>query len=391
MSQLLEGCIAPNPRRRGSKRTERVAGMPRSGNVLSRAESTRHVYPMLPAGGLLTPSQAIANTRQVQTSFAPLDNGEFELDVTTGEFPATLELGDELGSGTFGVVRVVTCRVTGEKFAVKVLPKKHGALLNTNRIRNEVLAWRQLTECDNAVKFVDCYEDRTSIYLVQELCTGGNLRDLFMARPNRSLDEIEVAQVAWSILRIVAFCHKKSMCYGDVKPENFVLKWPYDHRSWSPKEPLLVKAVDFGSAKMNAKEGSLRGENGSPLYRAPEAHYGAYGVEVDIWSVGVLMYHLLCGAPPFVHRVIQGEWEWSWRMSQKLHPDGLGYAITAIPLDFYGEIWETISEGAKDLLSKMLDRDVQRRITAQNALQHPWILENSARLEISYANQRLNR
>lgn len=383
--------MSPKPNSRSATVSERVSGMLKSASVpkmLSRADGTRHSHHVLPTAGLLTQPHILDSPRQVKTRFAPHED-EFELDVTTGEFPETMELGEELGSGTFGVVRVGVCQESGEKFAVKVLKKKSGSLLNLDRIRNEVLALRELTECDNAVKFVDCYEDKENIYLVQELCTGGSLRDLFMERKGRHLEEIEVAQVASSILRIVAFCHKKSMCYGDVKPENFVLKSPYSGPGDSciPTDRLVIKAVDFGSAKMNAIGASLRGENGSPLYRAPEAHDGAYGLEVDIWSVGVLMYHLLCGKPPFVHRVIQGEWEWSWRMARKLQPDGLGYAITAIPLDFHGEKWESISCGAKDLLSKMLDRDVGRRITAEHALEHPWILENLARLEMTYSKK----
>lgn len=118
--------------------------------------------------------------------------------------------------------------------------------------------------------------------------------DGYQSREGHHLEEIEVAQVASSVLQIVAHCHQKSMCYGDVKPENFVLKctYPGPYSLMDPKGPkgyMVLKAVDFGSVKMDAQSGKLRGENGSPLYRAPEAHEGGYGVEVDVWSVGVLV------------------------------------------------------------------------------------------------------
>lgn len=311
----------------------------------------------------------------------------FDLDVTSGPFPEYLELGEEIGRGTFGIVHKARDTRSGKEVAVKLLKKREGPFVNLGRIRNEVLAWRELSNHPHAVTFYGCYEDKDNIYLVQELCAGGDLRELFMSREGQCLEEIEVAQVAYSILQVITFCHEKCMCYQDIKPENFVLKCPYPgpQAFLDPKGPkghIVLKAVDFGSVKMNVQSGKLRGENGSPLYRAPEAYLGPYGIEADVWSLGMLMYHLLCGRPAFVNNVMSCPWDWNGRMSNAMNQDALGCAITVAPLTFCGDEWTGVSRDAKDLLSKMLDRDVGCRISAQAALEHPWIKDNLARLEM---------
>ncbi|CAD7697601.1 unnamed protein product [Ostreobium quekettii] len=311
------------------------------------------------------------HARAARTGGSAAGDGDGEAGwAADGALPETLALGEAVGRGTFGRVLAARCAVTGVEYAVKVLRKRRVGFpshVMRAKILNEVSLWKDVQGCDDVVHLHKCYEDNDHMYLVQDFCAGGTLDDVMKAR--QCLGEAEAAFTITGILRMVRKCHAQHIVYGDVKPSNFVV-CPSSPSAAVDGEPgacgVALKAVDFGSAKkLEAGAASIMVECGSPLYAAPEVHEPPYGLESDVWSIGVLLYQLLSGEPPFVKAVA--------KTMRDLNPTSLAYAITYVKLNFDGDVWEHISGGAKDLISKMLERDVQKRITAADALRHPWI------------------
>lgn len=169
-----------------------------------------------------------------------------------------------------------------------------------------------------------------------------------------------------TVLSLLAFCHEREICYLDIKPANFILPTASPsldgfHEMTSSKNQDFVKVIDFGSCE-HIPERGLRGAKGTPLYTAPEVQHSRYGAESDLWSAGVMMYYLLSGEMPFIGKV-----------DKQLNPSALNFYIAYGELKFEGENWNRISSDAKELISAMLNRTVKKRITAEEALEHPWI------------------
>ncbi|WCJ18819.1 Calcium-dependent protein kinase family protein [Euphorbia peplus] len=249
------------------------------------------------------------------------------------------ELGARIGQGKFG--SVVSCRnkVTGADFACKMLRK------GEDSVYREVEIMQHLSGHPGIVTLKAVYEDAEFYYLVMELCSGGRLLDQ-MAREGQ-YSENRAANIIRELVLVIKYCHEMGVVHRDIKPENVLL-------AASGK----MKLADFGLAVRTTNGQKLTGLVGSPAYVAPEILSGDYSDKVDIWSAGVLLHALLVGILPF-----QG--------------DSLGAVFEAIKnvnLDFESGIWESVSQPAKDLLSRMLTRDVSARLTADEILRHPWIL-----------------
>ncbi|KAG0479165.1 hypothetical protein HPP92_013884 [Vanilla planifolia] len=278
----------------------------------------------------------------------------------------TYSIGKELGRGQFGVTHLCTNKATGQQFACKTIAKRK--LTNAEDIedvRREVQIMHHLTGQPNIVELKGAYEDKHSVHLVMELCAGGELFDRIIAKGHFS--ERAAASLLRTIVQIVHTCHSMGVMHRDLKPENFLLL--------SKAEDAPLKATDFGLSVFFKPGEVFRDIVGSAYYIAPEVLKRKYGPEVDIWSIGVMLYILLCGVPPF------------WSESEH----GIFKAILEAPVDLKSDPWPSISDGAKDLVKKMLCKDPQKRLTAFEVLNHPWIKEAGEAPDTPLDNAVLNR
>ncbi|KAK6936926.1 Protein kinase domain [Dillenia turbinata] len=260
-------------------------------------------------------------------------------------------IGKELGRGQFGITHLCTHKATGEQFACKTIAKRK--LVNKEDIedvRREVQIMHHLTGQPNIVELKGAYEDKHSVHLVMELCAGGELFDRIIAKGHYT--ERAAASLLRTIVQIVHTCHSMGVVHRDLKPENFLLL--------NKAENSPLKATDFGLSVFFKQGEVFREIVGSAYYIAPEVLKRKYGPEVDIWSIGVMLYILLCGVPPF------------WAESEH----GIFNAILRGHIDFTSDPWPSISPAAKDLVRKMLNSDPKQRLTAAQVLSHPWIKED---------------
>ncbi|WVZ86714.1 hypothetical protein U9M48_033457 [Paspalum notatum var. saurae] len=254
----------------------------------------------------------------------------------------------KLGSGQFGTTYLCTERATGLKYACKSVSKsKLVRRADMDDIRREITILQHLSGQPNVAEFKGAFEDADSVHLVMEFCSGGELFDRITAKG--SYTERQAAAVCRDVLTAVHVCHFMGVMHRDLKPENFLLA--------SPADDAPLKAIDFGLSVFIEEGKVYKDIVGSAYYVAPEVLHRNYGKEIDVWSAGVILYILLCGSPPF------------WAETEK----GIFDAILVGQLDLYSTPWPSISESAKDLIRKMLNRDPQKRITAAQALQHPWL------------------
>ncbi|KAH7550368.1 hypothetical protein JRO89_XS13G0179300 [Xanthoceras sorbifolium] len=258
-------------------------------------------------------------------------------------------LGRELGRGEFGITYLCTDRETKEDLACKSISKrKLRTAVDIEDVRREVMIMSTLPDHPNVIKLRATYEDSENVHLVMELCEGGELFDRIVARGHYT--ERAAAGVARTIMEVVRMCHENGVMHRDLKPENFLLA--------NKKESSPLKAIDFGLSVF-FKPGERFSEIvGSPYYMAPEVLKRNYGPEVDVWSAGVILYILLCGVPPF------------WAETEQ----GVALAILRGVIDFKREPWPQITESAKSLVRQMLEPDIKKRLTAQQVLEHPWLL-----------------
>nr|XP_043640309.1 CDPK-related protein kinase-like [Erigeron canadensis] len=283
------------------------------------------------------------------------NNTNMGLDKSFGflkNFGSKYEIGEEVGRGHFGH----TCKAKfkkgefkGQHVAVKVIPKsKMTTTIAIEDVRREVKILKGLSGHENLVKFYDSYEDHDNVYVVMELCEGGELLDRILSRGGK-YSEDDAKFVLIQILNVVAFCHLQGVVHRDLKPENFLFK--------SKDENSQLKAIDFGLSDFVKPDERLNDIVGSAYYVAPEVLHRSYSTEADVWSIGVIAYILLCGSRPFWARTESG----IFRAVLKAHP-----SFEEVP-------WPTLSPEAKDFVKRLLNKDPRKRMTAAQALSHPWI------------------
>lgn len=200
----------------------------------------------------------------------------------------------------------------------------------------------------NIIKFYEVYEDSQYIHLVMELCTGGELFEQLLTKGRYT--EAEAAKIMHSLLHAVAHLHSLEIAHRDLKPENIMLS--------TTDSDSDIKIIDFGLAKKYIVEGS--GNNtvlGSSYYVAPEVLQNSYGLSCDIWSCGVILFMLLSGKPPF-----------DGASDLTIYKQILN---THYSMD--GPEWSRISDEGKDFVKLLLDPDHKNRISAQKAIEHPWL------------------
>ncbi|TKY57133.1 Calcium-dependent protein kinase 17 [Spatholobus suberectus] len=279
---------------------------------------------------------------------------------------STYSMGKELGRGQFGVTHLCTHKGTGKQYACKTIAKRK--LVNKEDIedvKREVQIMHHLSGQRNIVELVNVYEDKQSVHLVMELCAGGELFDRIIAKGHYT--ERAAASLLRTIVQIVHTCHSMGVIHRDLKPENFLLL--------NKDENAPLKATDFGLSVFYKQGEMFKDIVGSAYYIAPEVLKRKYGPEIDIWSIGVMLYILLCGVPPF-----SAESE-----------NGIFNAILRGYIDFTSDPWPSISPAAKDLVRKMLNSDPRQRLTAYEVLNHPWIKEDGEAPDTPLDNAVLNR
>ncbi|CAN6859717.1 unnamed protein product [Brassica oleracea] len=265
------------------------------------------------------------------------------------EFKKLFKLREELGKGGFATTYMCQEISTGRSFACKSIPKRN--LTSQEAVKTEIEIMENLSGVSNIVQFHASYEDENFVHIVMELCRGGELFDRIdaLVKSHRYYTEKDAAGIFKSIVNAVQICHSMNVIHRDVKPENFLF-------SSDDEESSKLKAIDFGCS-VYIKEGvELKEKVGSLYYTAPEVlREESYGKEIDIWSAGVILYILLSGSPPF----------------------GNDDEIKKGIIDFDNQPWPCISVGAKDLIKRMLNKNQKERISAENVLEHPWILSEA--------------
>ncbi|XP_025205490.1 calcium/calmodulin-dependent protein kinase type II alpha chain isoform X6 [Rhopalosiphum padi] len=263
-------------------------------------------------------------------------------------FSDNYELKEELGKGAFSVVRKCIQKHTGLEFAAKIINTKKLSARDFQKLEREARICRKLQH-PNIVRLHDSIQEELFHYLVFDLVTGGELFEDIVAREFYS--EADASHCIQQILESVNHCHTNGVVHRDLKPENLLLA--------SKVKGAAVKLADFGLAiEVQGEQQAWFGFAGTPGYLSPEVlKKEPYGKPVDIWACGVILYILLVGYPPF------------WDEDQHR----LYAQIKAGAYDYPSPEWDTVTPDAKNLINQMLTVNPAKRVTASDALKHPWI------------------
>ena len=202
----------------------------------------------------------------------------------------------------------------------------------------------------NIIKIYDLYEDDSFLYFVIEYCSGGELFDRI--QKISTFSEKQAAKYIRQLLSAIAYLHNRNIVHRDLKAENLLFE--------NESENANLKLIDFGVSCEFLKGIKLKETLGTPYYIAPEVLLQNYDEKCDIWSCGVILYILLCGYPPF-----NGD-----------DDNEILDCVKKGEFTFYDEDWEMISEGAKNLIRKMLTLNPKKRISAKEALADEWLTSN---------------
>ncbi|XVF54051.1 hypothetical protein PTKIN_Ptkin05aG0150400 [Pterospermum kingtungense] len=273
-------------------------------------------------------------------------------------------LGEQLGWGQFGIIRLCSDKMTREVLACKSISKDRLVTSDdAHSVKLEIEIMTRLSGHPNVVDLKAVYEDEDYIHLVMELCAGGEL--FHRLEKYGRFSEAEARIIFRHLMQVVLYCHEIGVVHRDLKPENILLA---TKASSSP-----IKLADFGLATYIKPGQYLRGTVGSPFYIAPEVLAGGYNQAADIWSAGVILYILLSGTPPFWGKTK------SWIFN----------AVRAADLQFPADPWDRISDSAKNLVRGMLNTDPFQRLTALQVLDHLWMTNDESSYEESgdFVNQ----
>jgi len=247
------------------------------------------------------------------------------------------EITMNLGVGAFGVVKKATSKQDpSQQVAVKAIKK---ADCKPEELFAEVKLLRMLVGYSGIVQMYAVYESLNKVNIVMELISGGELFDAIIA--NEFYSEQDAGKLVKQIVTTVEFLHNKNIVHRDLKPENLLFR---------DKQSQVLKLIDFGIATIQEPGKVLMEVVGSRTYMAPEIHMRCgYGKPVDTYAIGVIMYILLCGYPPF------------------------DYDQGIYTLAFNSPEWDDISTVAKELIVNLLQEDQNKRLTAGQLVKHPWV------------------
>lgn len=269
------------------------------------------------------------------------------------EINAFYELGEKLGKGSFAQVVKAKRKSDGLYFAVKIIKKGNLNPEELAVLHDEVDIMARIAN-PHCVKLTEMYESKKKLYVVMELLAGGELFDRIA---KRGFSERQAAIVLRDITLGLKYLHDSGIVHRDMKPENLIYANDSDES---------IAITDYGLAKYRPPEGThkgLRTSCGTPGYVAPEILNNVpYGPEVDMWSLGVILYIILCGFPPFYHESTAALYK----------------QIKKGEYDFPDPFWAGISEAAKEVVRGLLTVDPEKRMTPKQVLTHPWISSDAA-------------
>lgn len=299
--------------------------------------------------------------------------------ITPGRFMDAYKIQEsQLGHGSYSTVHPAIRISDGMKVAVKVIMKNRLKPSDEASIRSEISIMKSLDH-PNIIKMLDFYEDHTKFYIVMELIAGGELFDRLVTKTLYT--EAMARELIIIIFKAIKYLHDRNIVHRDLKPENILLL--------SKDDDISIKIADFGFAvQLKSPTDLIKNQAGTPGYVAPEIlERKEHGKPVDMWSMGVIIYMLLGGYPPF----------YDVDNNQK----NLFRKILNCDYQFHHEFWSNISAEAKDLISKLLVINPSQRYTIDQALAHPWIGISAQQLSLisleknlmalkDYHNQKLN-
>ena len=273
----------------------------------------------------------------------------------------------KMGEGSFGEVWLVRHKILGKEFAMKIIEKSPYS--NTKQIINEIEILKTLDH-PNILKILEFHLTDDKFYIITDYCPEG---ELFQEIDKKStFSEKETSFVIYQILQAVRYCHKMRVIHRDIKPENIMIS------SRESNGLIHVKLIDFGTAKIFSVGNKQKALVGSSYYIAPEVLKGKYDEECDLWSVGVIMYIMLTGYPPF-----NGE-----------DDDSILKSVSTGKYDTTLDTYQSLTPNAKDLITRLLKYNPSDRITAKDALAHPWFQTNEFekiyRVNTISANEAIN-
>lgn len=310
-------------------------------------------------------SQALKRAASVSSTFVHVETANTTDDNPYGKpidlFYDGIYDGEILGSGISGIVRECTHKKTGHKYAVKCLDlDKIGDEKGLESLKSEILIMSELDH-PSIVRLEEVYESPSEIYLVQQLCHGGELFDKLEEQDDYHYSEAECARLVKQMLCSVRYIHSKGIVHRDLKLENFLF-------STKDKNSEL-KLIDFGLSKYFAKGEVLSEAVGTPYTIAPETILGRYDERVDLWAIGVITYLLLSGETPF------GGAGGEEPLTEVR--DNILSGVYDYEPDY---IWRNISDSAKNFIRELLALNPEDRIaSAEIAQQHPWIVNWSSK------------
>lgn len=270
------------------------------------------------------------------------------------KFNHVYKMGKSLGEGAFSKVNEGTHKTTGQVYAVKVVVKGKLTQEDELALKDEITILTELSH-PNIIRLYDVYDEPQYYYLITEIVRGGELFDRVVAKSYYS--EKEARDVCKILLGALEYCHDQSVAHRDLKPENLLLL--------SGTNDTDIKLADFGFAKKVTSEACLKTQCGTPGYVAPEILEGVpYGTKSDMWSIGVIMYILLGGYPPFIEE----------------NQRELFRKIRKGEFEFHVEYWGHVSSDAKALISALITVNPKKRLTAKEALANQWIAGSDAAL-----------
>lgn len=267
---------------------------------------------------------------------------------TKDEFQKKYKTGKKLGEGSFAEVKLCTLLSDTKVIrAVKIIDKSKCKTEDIEALDVEIAVMNSLDH-GNIVKLHEAFHCPKKVYLVMECMSGGELFDRIVEKEKYGEDMArrEIKSLAEALL----MCHKRDIVHRDLKPENLLYS--------NDTDDAVIKLADFGLAKIIKGEDMLKTACGTPGYVAPEIlNQQPYDEKVDVWSLGVILYIILCGFPPFYHE----------------NNSALFKQIKAGAYDFPSPYWDSVSDEAKDLIARMLTVDPTKRPSMQEVLDHTWV------------------
>jgi calcium-dependent protein kinase len=258
-----------------------------------------------------------------------------------------------IGEGSFGKVYKVRQRGTNKVFAMKLVKRDNNFHDGNRDFLNEIYILRKLDH-PNILKIFEFFTDKKYFYFIMDYVSGGDLYSQIIEIEHYT--EVIAAKIIKQLFSCVTYLHKMNIIHRDLKLENMMVSY-YNEK----EEEIEIKLIDFGTACFYKNDKKLSLKIGSPFYIAPEVIKGSYGFECDIWSCGIILYILLSGLPPF-----QG----------RSNKETFKYIVNS-ELEF-GPKWKKISDEAKDLVKRCLEKDPDKRIKEIDALHHPFVLNNTS-------------